>query len=185
MRFDSYIAMSALRRSSAMSSPVEIAMPMLALTVTGRASSRTGAASAAPIRSASLTADCSSPPGCRNPNSSPLRRATVSPGPATACRPLRDRDQELVPRGVPEAVVDRLEVVQVDEQAGGGTGELAQTVEKELAVREAGEAVVHGAAGVQLGELAEQPRDRHGRDRAAGIDDHHVVVVVPGLAHEH
>ena len=39
-----------------------------------------------------------------------------------AANPLRDGDQELVADGVAEAVVDDLEVVQVEEEAGQDEG---------------------------------------------------------------
>ena len=52
------------------------------------------------------------------PNSSPPKRATVSPGPQAGAEPLADGRQELVADRVPEALVDRLEPVEVEEDQG-------------------------------------------------------------------
>ena len=82
-------------------------------------------------------------------NSSPPSRATVS----TARRPVpnrpRDLDEQLVAGRVPERVVHRLEPVEIDEQHRGAetvaarAGErLAQAVDHQRAVRQAGERVV-------------------------------------------
>ena len=49
-------------------------------------------------------------------NSSPPKRATVSPGRTEAAQPLGHLDQQLVAGGVAEAVVDLLEAVEVEEQ---------------------------------------------------------------------
>ena len=74
--------------------------------------------------------------------------------------PLPDDDQQLVPGGVPEAVVDRLEAVQVGEQHAhrvarrlGAGARLREAVDEEGAVREAGERVVEGLVGGLLGGL--------------------------------
>ena len=59
-----------------------------------------------------------SAPSRSTANSSPPKRATVSPDFEDRHQPCRDRDEELVAGGVPEAVVDELEVVEVEEQHG-------------------------------------------------------------------
>ena len=59
----------------------------------------------------------SSPP-IRASVCSPSKRATVSVGTQRALEPLRDLDQQLVARGVAEAVVDELEAIDVEEQDG-------------------------------------------------------------------
>ncbi len=67
----------------------------------------------------------------------------------TALEPARDRDQKLVSSRMPEAVIHRLEVVQVDEQhadervlAPGEAKRVGHTVGEERAVRESRERVV-------------------------------------------
>ncbi len=49
-------------------------------------------------------------------NSSPPKRATVSPGRMLRLQPFAERDQQLVADRVAEAVVDELEAVEVEEQ---------------------------------------------------------------------
>ena len=58
----------------------------------------------------------------RTPNSSPPRRAPTIRRAEAGPQPFRDHDQDLVAGGVPQAVVDGLEVVEVDEQGGDRTG---------------------------------------------------------------
>jgi hypothetical protein len=64
----------------------------------------------------------SSTPGRRIANSSPPKRAIVSPGRSACAQALGDDDEQLVARGVAERVVDDLELVEIDEQHGGGAG---------------------------------------------------------------
>ena len=61
----------------------------------------------------------------RTTNSSPPKRATVSPGPDLVGQPVGEVDEQLVAGAVAEAVVDDLEVVEVEEehrQLGCGCG---------------------------------------------------------------
>lgn len=51
-------------------------------------------------------------------NSSPPRRATVSPGHTQACRSLGHRLEHGIAWFVPEGVVDDLETVEIEEQHG-------------------------------------------------------------------
>ena len=76
-----------------------------------------GLASASAIRSAIRVAPRSFPTSSASTaNSSPPKRATVSPG-RSACSILRATDgEELVAGGVAEAVVDDLELVEVQEE---------------------------------------------------------------------
>ena len=63
--------------------------------------------------------------GCRSsrmPNSSPPRRAARSVVAQAAAEPLADGDQQVVAGRVTEAVVDGLEVVEVEEQGRDGPG---------------------------------------------------------------
>lgn len=81
-------------------------------------------------------------------------------------QPIRDDDQQLVAEQVAEAVVDVLELIDVDEQQahsvagqgpapGGG-----QPGEQQLAVGQAGQGVVQRPVVVQVGQRLEQPRHR-------------------------
>ena len=68
-------------------------------------------------RSAIARASCSSVrSSTRIPNSSPPKRATVSRGTQVVAQPRRHRPQQLVAGVVAEAVVDHLEVVEVEEE---------------------------------------------------------------------
>ena len=80
-------------------------------------------------------------------NSSPPKRASTASSPTAAPQALRHRRQQRVADAVPEAVVDGLEVVEVDEQQGHVPGRRA--VEERVdagdqlgAVGQAGEVVV-------------------------------------------
>ena len=67
-------------------------------------------------RAATATASTGSPrSSTRSANSSPPSRPAMSPGRRHASDPLGDRSDQRVPGGVPQAVVDRLEVVEVDQ----------------------------------------------------------------------
>jgi len=74
--------------------------------------------------------------------------------------PLGDLDEQLVTGAVPEAVVDRLEVVQVEHQDGRGrpaaVGDgLVDAADQQRAVGQSGERVVRGVMAQPLLELAE------------------------------
>jgi hypothetical protein len=66
--------------------------------------------------------------------------------------PVGDFDQQAIAHGVPEAVVDGLEAIQIDEQDGAGFSiaaprvaeTTAQAVHEQNAVREPGERIVQG-----------------------------------------
>jgi hypothetical protein len=80
-----------------------------------------------------------------------------------AAQPPRDRREQLVADRVPEAVVDRLEVVEVEEQDGEvalpGGQQLAELLEEQGAVREPRERVVVGLmleAPLQLAQLRDE-----------------------------
>ena len=77
-----------------------------------RKAGRRHSTSREPASTASLS------PSIRTANSSPPNRATVSLARIGAPQPLADPDHQLVPDRVPEGVVHRLEVVEVDEQQG-------------------------------------------------------------------
>ena len=90
--------------------------------------------------------------------------------PDAVLQPLGDVDQHRVAGGVPEAVVDRLEAVEVDEQqrdAGaappGDLQGVLDPVEQQAAVGEVGEQVVARQVGHVLGQP--QPGERVGGDR--------------------
>ncbi len=96
----------------------------------------------------------------------------MSSGRRQRLQPPRDDREEIVSRGVPQAVVDRLEVVEVDEEHRDEPGRAARQLERvlhpvdeEQAVREPGERVVERLVGELLLERAPL------RDIARG-DDH-------------
>ena len=103
-------------------------MPMLAAMNTSWPPRWKGAANAPWIRSATLTAS----PGVLDaveqdrelvapePGDGVLaaRRATTVRGAQAPLQPARERDQQLIPDEVAEAVVDHLETVEVQEQDG-------------------------------------------------------------------
>src|SRR6266511_1594003 len=139
----SYMAASASRSSASDRScrATPVAMPMLAVTKT----------------------DC---PGSSKGGSSPLsiRLATAQAGegvpvPHTAGQPLRDVAEELVSGVVAEAVVDHLEVVQIDEEQADSLPSLPervlQPVLEQGPVRQAGQRVVERLLGQPL--LVQRP----------------------------
>ena len=97
------------------------AMPRLQRSVISLRPARSGAASASRMRSAVSAASwrCSTS-SSSTANSSPPKRAAVSRAADAARRAGGDLEQHLVPGGVAEAVVDRLEVVEVEEDDGAG-----------------------------------------------------------------
>ncbi len=103
-------------------------------------------------------------------------------------QPLPDADQHLVPRGVPQAVVDDLEPVEVEEHHGHRMGAplgprhgLLQPVHEERPVRKAGEWVVERLVsqlllraqprGHVLPALCHRGREHECRERHAGVED--------------
>ena len=115
-------------------------------------------------RSATLRTCSASLTSCRSTaNSSPPSRAARSPRLERAEQAAGDRLQQLVADRVPERVVDRLEVVEVEEEDGvvaPARGEqLAEPVEEERAVGQAGERVVEGLvleAALELAQLGDE-----------------------------
>ena len=96
-----------------------VAMPMLASTLIWRPSISSGSASALCSRWATLEASVGSWTLCRiTPNSSPPRRAAVSPVRMTDSSWSASVWRAASPAWMPEPVVDALEVVEVDEQEG-------------------------------------------------------------------
>jgi hypothetical protein len=113
----------------------------------------TGAATAAAIRSATITAWAeSSSSSSSTANSSPPNRATVSVLAHAPLQPPRHGHQQLVAHVVAERVVDHLEAVQVQEEDGGRRRLAAavahqgggQALHEEGAVGEPRQRVVHG-----------------------------------------
>ena len=92
-------------------------------------------------------------------NSSPPKRATRSPGPHRRAQPVGHLDEQLVAGGVAERVVDDLEVVEVEEEAGQAAGAgaepLGDVLRQQGAVGQPGQRVVVGLVG-ELG-LEGQP----------------------------
>ena len=151
-----YMATSALRsRSSASgvstSSPTR-QMPTLARGKTFLPLISTGRSSARRIRAAASAASAEpATPSSRTANSSPPKRATVSVGRTAILQPAADLLEHLVARGVAEAVVDGLEVVEVDEHdrdlrnaAPGAHQGVLDPVGEERAVRELRHRIVEG-----------------------------------------
>ena len=100
---------------SALLCPSAVARPMLALMVKVPDGSRNGSRSDFSTRSATAARSASSVRSVQMmANSSPPSRPTVSPGRTEAPQPAGDLDQQLVAGGVPGAVVDLLEPVQVE-----------------------------------------------------------------------
>ena len=92
-----------------------------------------------------------------------------------ALHPLADDGEERVPRLMAKRVVDKVEVVDVEEQDGDGGAaaivtceRVGEAVEEEDAIREAGERVVHGAPLEQLLRAAERGDVLHLRDEPRG-----------------
>jgi hypothetical protein len=164
------MAMSALRSSWASSrvSRSSKAMPMLARMVTCPPTRGKGAPRVARTRWASSRAVSRSVSSARMANSSPPSRPTVS----CSRRQLRSRPdlaQQPVPGAVAEAVVDHLEVVQVDEEHGHAAAVAARPgqrvpdpVVEQRPVGQVGEAVVErqvlelGRQGVALAQRGPQ-----------------------------
>ena len=94
-------------------------MPTAPLTSTPRPSTSTGSSSAARTTWRRRSAAARLSPGSRTANSSLPSRATVALGGAARRQPIGDLTQHRIAAGVPEAVVDLLEAVEVDEQHGG------------------------------------------------------------------
>ena len=95
-------------------------------------------------------------------------------------QPLGDADEQLVAGGVAEGVVDRLEVVEVDEQhrhglAGAAAAQqrVVDAVAEQRAVGEVGERVVEGLVRellLQLGEARDRLLEVTVLQRRAGLD---------------
>ena len=109
-------------------------------------------------------------------NSSPPSRASVSPGRNAALEPARRRDQELVTDLVPQAVIDRLETIEIEvehrepriaQRAPGAVKQVLQPVEEQRAVREIGERIVERLVLqlllglLALGDVARDPEGPH------------------------
>ena len=119
-------------------------------------------------------------------NSSPPRRAAVSPVPASAADAIGDGLQQLVADGVAEGVVDRFEVVEVDEQHDHRVGLGARhpqgvihAIEEQRPVGEPGQLVVEGAVAelalevALLGDVAERGDDAVDGGAAEEVGDDH------------
>jgi hypothetical protein len=104
------------------------------------------------------------------------------PAAAAAANALGHLHEQLVTRGVAEAVVDRLEVVEVEEQDGVTLGTTAFALQRALgpvleqrAVRELGEPVVQGLMGqlvlqlLALGRVTAREHDRVDEGIAAQV----------------
>ena len=163
----------------------ERAMPTLAETNTSPSSSSKGSARAARVRSAASRAlPASATSSKRMVNSSPPKRATVSPGRTESRILCGHRPQQLVPAVVAHAVVDELEVVEIEEDhshvAGpsqrAGQGQL-ETVGEENAIGKVGQGIVDGGVGHQL---AHGPPLGDVLDLADGVEG--VAVGVPDEA---
>src|SRR5215204_4332805 len=121
-----YMAMSASRssRSGSSSPPRASRTPTLARARTSRPDTVTGVRRTAASRSPRVTASASSATwGRSTANSSPPSPGGGVGGLQAAPQPLGHHPQDLVAGGVAEAVVDGLEVVQVEQEQGrGGAG---------------------------------------------------------------
>ena len=145
---------------------------------------RYGGASARWTRSATAIASSSvATPSTSSVNSSPPRRATVSPARRQLSSRAGDLHQELVAGAVAEAVVHHLEAVEVEEEhrEGGGLAALRagerdlQPVLEERAVRQAGERIVERR--LEQPRLRLAPRGdvaRRDQQRAPAFEDHFV-----------
>ena len=125
-------------------------MPMLAETkISPPVPTGIGRSQASAMRSATANDSASESTSQRTTNSSPPSRATVSEPRIDVLQARAERDEEVVARLVAERVVDRLELVDVEQQDGdervralrAGEGVLDAVVEQRP-VRQAGEAVV-------------------------------------------
>ena len=128
----------------------EAATPTLPWTVTGPSSSGTGSASATRARSPTARAT-SGPPWTTTANSSPPMRATTSPGRTQPRSRSASDEQQLVAGGVAAAVVDVLEVVEVDEQHAHRAAALQDAV---------GDLLEQGPVGQPGQRVAEAPGPR-------------------------
>ena len=115
-------------------------------TTISRPPTSNGGASAWRIRVAACPASVGSVSSTMTANSSPPRRATVSPARVAACRRSPDGDQQAVALRMAEAIVDRLEVIEVEVQdgrreraAGGARQRVPESVTEEGAIREPGQ----------------------------------------------
>ena len=115
-------------------------------------------------------------------NSSPPKRATVSPGRITDSSLRATVDEQLVAGIVAQAVVDVLEAVEVEEhhadarlRALATRDRLTQPVEEQQTVREPGERVVHRLVREPLLERLALDRDR--RELREQEEDLPVLVV--------
>ena len=118
----------------------------------------------------------------------------MSPSRRHASEALGDRDEQLVAGGVAEAVVDRLEVVEVDEQhrevavacAPTRAERVLDAVAEQRLVGEAGERVVERLVGelvlepLALGDVAEAPHPPD--DLAVDALRHRVALEDPPVA---
>ena len=116
------MSQSRMSSSAAACSAVCTVTPTLAYGRMSTPPRRIGRASASDTRPASATTASSSTFSQTTTNSSPPKRATRSPGPHRGAQPRRHLDEQLVAGGVAEGVVDDLEVVQVEEEAGQAAG---------------------------------------------------------------
>ena len=125
---------------------------MLVVTKCSLPESTNGRANVAAIRSAvSIASRSEAMSSSRIPNSSPPNRATVSLRAQRLLEPRRRGRQQLVADVVPEAVVDELEVVEVEEQDRGQRALAAEprervleAVDEQHPVGKAGQRIVHG-----------------------------------------
>ena len=122
---------------------------MLAAARTVCSSSTMGSLSTRCTVAAASTAPRASVLGKSTANSSPPSRATVSMARRDAVEDLRHALQHRVAHGVPEGVIDFLEMVQVEQQQRGVAAlpgrlqdDLGRAVEQQRPVRQAGELVV-------------------------------------------
>ena len=173
-----YSAMSASRIRLLCAWPCSaIAIPMLAGTVTESSSISTGSCSTSSSRCATvITSATSATPSSRTANSSPPSRAIVSLGRRHSLEPAGHRAQQRVARRVPEAVVDGLEVVEVDEhdrdpRAGAAAAQagLVEPVHEQRTVRELGEVVTEHPLLELAGELALRGDVTHRHDESRDV----------------
>ena len=154
-------------------------MPMLVVTKCSEPDSTNGRAKIAAIRSAvSIASRSEAMSSSRIPNSSPPNRATVSLGAQGLLEPWRGGGQQLVADLVAEAVVDQLEVVEIEEQdraqrllAPEAGQRVLEPVDEQHPVGQAGQRVVHGpvADGV-LDRLALERIGQHVGQRLEEVD---------------
>ena len=163
--------------SSARSPPRASAMPMLVVTKCSEPDSTNGRAKIAAIRSAVSIASCSEAmSSSRIPNSSPPNRATVSLERSACSQARGGRGQQLVAHVVAEAVVDQLEVVEIEEQDRGmrvlaaEPGQrVLEAVDEQHAVGQPGERIVHGP--VADGVLDRLALERVGQHVGQGLEE--------------